>query len=118
MDCKSVGVRLRRFESCTCHPGQTWYLAMQAFANAKGKRQRSLTPSTRRDGAAARRSALAVLGYFQHQFGGGVQDYAVQLIARAARSAPAPTVVGVVASVPCVDVAACLPRLPDSLTTK
>jgi hypothetical protein len=22
-DCKSVGVRLRRFESCTCHPYQT-----------------------------------------------------------------------------------------------
>src|SRR6478609_5619445 len=21
-DCKSVGLRLRRFESCTCHPGQ------------------------------------------------------------------------------------------------
>ena len=24
-DCKSVGLRLRRFESCTCHPGQRLY---------------------------------------------------------------------------------------------
>jgi hypothetical protein len=25
-DCKSVGLRLRRFESCTCHPGQRVFL--------------------------------------------------------------------------------------------
>ena len=26
-DCKSVGLRLRRFESCTCHPGQRLFCA-------------------------------------------------------------------------------------------
>src|ERR1700716_1487766 len=37
---------------------------------------------------------------FHRQFGGGVEDFVMQLIARAARGAPAPTVVGVMASVP------------------
>src|SRR4029079_8277482 len=49
-DCKSVGLRLRRFESCTCHRGHTWYLAALALAHARanGRRRKNRRHPLRR----------------------------------------------------------------------
>ena len=93
-DCKSVGLRLRRFESCTCHPGQTWYLATLALeiARAKGSRP-SVIPAlgaiTRPDGVCCRERPRKRV---KRHFSGTLTNCGIGLIIRwsRVRAPPAP----------------------------
>jgi len=57
-DCKSVGLRLRRFESCTCHPGQRHFRAAPICRSGVEMAEVALTLPSRQPSAAHRRCRI------------------------------------------------------------
>jgi hypothetical protein len=90
-DCKSVGLRLRRFESCTCHPGQRHFSQKAAIA----RRAALSRIVTARDKLCARGIRTTVQGsvlrephaYRVHNGGGGCEDRQPRLTGPAAAAA-------------------------------